>query len=65
MAYTHIEVQPLSGRCGAENYGIGLSQPIRNAAFWEAHDALIEQQLPVGAQLFPPKAAKQRPVRCF
>lgn len=65
MACPHTEVQLISGSCGAGNYGIDLSQPIRNAAFSEAHDALVEQQLPVGAQLFPPEAAKQRPVRCF
>jgi len=45
MAYAHIEVKPISGSCGAEIYGVDLSQPVGNAAFSEIHDAFVEHQV--------------------
>ncbi|MGY9106218.1 MAG: TauD/TfdA dioxygenase family protein, partial [Alphaproteobacteria bacterium] len=45
MAYKHIEVQPISGACGAEIFGADLSKPLKNDVFAEVYKAWLTHQV--------------------
>ena len=42
VTYNRIEVKPLSGTCGAEIFGIDLSEDLGNEAFAEVQRAFHE-----------------------
>ena len=45
MVYETIEVSPLTGRIGAEIFGIDLTQPLSNRQLEEIHDSFTEHQV--------------------
>ena len=45
MVYETIEVSPLTGRIGAEIFGIDLTQPLSNRQLEEVHDSFTQYQV--------------------